>query len=125
MNKYSKKIIKELKLHDAVIKKINYKNDEIKLTISCSDMELDNYFKDIEDIIIEIIFTEILDLSFDIDYNIIINNLIFEEKENSIDFMVNDNELCISANKYTINETIIEKRTKNIIRLDNSLKKNI
>ena len=109
------KLIKELKLHDAIINKILLQNNTFYFKVDCSGMNIKTIYKDIDNIYFNIKCLDIIKLNFDFDGMIIIDKLNIEEEKKLITITTLNNDLYIECKKYDIEINITYRNQNNIL----------
>ena len=121
--KYIKTLIYNNALHDAEIIGLKLENSCFQIQISCKGMNPSYYFKNIDNIIIDIKILDIFKLSFDYLYSsLIINELVITNKNNKIYININKNDLIVAGTKIIYSFEEIRKHDETTKRLDDFLK---
>lgn len=122
--KYEKKLIDELRLHDSEVIGLKIQNNVMTIEISCKGMGLSYYFDGIDDVTVIINASNIKKVFFDfLNSIILINDFSIEKHENYYSISINCGEdLYIEASNYDINFVELKEYNKYYKKLDEFLK---
>lgn len=120
-NKYIKKLIYDLKLHDADIISFKIYDNTLEFLVSCKGMGVNYYFNDLDDVYFKFLIKDIKKLIFDFNGNISITDFSINEKNNMFIISTGD-ELYIECINLNIEVSLIKKQNVKYDKLDKFLK---
>ena len=119
---YINKLLKELELHDSEVEGLKLENNCLQIDISCKGMNLDNYFNDIDNVIVTIKVYNIYKLEFDYLGGFISVNEFKMIEDNNIHIIINENDLDVIGSRYEISFKENKKYDEKNRNIDNLLK---
>ena len=123
---YEEKLVYDLKLHDSEVRGIKFEHGVMTIEISCKGMDLESYFKGIDDVIITICVKDIKKMSFNfLDSTIFVYDFTINKQENHYVISINEGQdMYIEALNYSIDFKEEKEYNINYKKLDDFLKSN-